>query len=228
MPQVIAPGRHASSDVGSYFSAVDRFLAFGRVDGWWPFGETALQRLDNEGWQAVAGADQAALSERPVLWNLPSRKLVLISGRDRLFTYSAEAGLRAVPDSEAATIGLHAWATELTDMDKVVVRTTHGLFELAGDGRLVSLAPIAALASARVNDVVALPGVSAALVLTDRSAFILTKDNRLLPLHGTPAPQFFDFGDLALGIVGRGAAFFQARNGHFVVTTRESGRCPQE
>ena len=227
-PRVIGPGSPAIADVGRYFSAVDSFLAFGRVADWWPFRHTALQRLDAEGWQAVASADQQALGERPVLWNLPSRKLVLISGRDRLFTYSSEVGLSAVPGSEVASIGLHAWATELVDMDKVVVRSSHGLFELTGDGRLVPLAPLEVLASSRVTDVVALPGVPAALVLTDRSAFVLTADNRLLSLHSTPTPQPFDFGDLALGIVGRNAAFFQARNGHFVVTTRESGRCPQE
>lgn len=228
MPRVIGPGSPAIADVGRYFSAVDSFLAFGRVADWWPFRQTALQRLDAEGWQAVASADQQALGERPVLWNLPSRKLVLISGRDRLFTYSAEVGLRAIPGSEVTAIGLHAWATELVDMDKVVVRSSHGLFELTGDGRLVPLAPLEALASSRVTSVVALPGVPAALVLTDRSAFVLTADDRLLPLHSTPAPQLFDFGDLALGIAGRNAAFFQTRNGHFVVTTRESGRCPQE
>lgn len=228
LARMVNVGNPGSANTGQYYSAIDQLLVYGHAQGWWPFHETTLQKLGSENWEVIPGGDLVSLGTRPFMLDLPSRNLVLITGKDRLFTYSGSGGLRPVGSSETSSIGRYAWATEIKDMDKVVVRSEKGLYELTKDSQLLPITSVDALASRKMNDVVEIPGANVAVVLTDKFVFGLTANNKLTLIEGAPVPEMFTNGSLALGIVGRGAAFFQARNGHFVVTTRESGHCPQE
>lgn len=227
LPRILQPGPSALPDMGHYYPSISRFLAYGYVDDWWPFTHRALHQLSGREWQAIPGSDISALGERPFLREIRSRKILLIRGKDRLFTYTPGSGLQPLPNSENSNIGRHAWAIELAEMDKVIVRSERGLYELTKDLRLLTITSVEALGSKRINEVVALPGANAAVVLTDRSVFGLTASNELIPINSVLSPEMFEFGLSAQGIAGRSAAFFQARNGHFLVTTEASGHCPR-
>lgn len=229
-PVVLSMGGHPDrADTGRYFPSLDRVLAFGRLDGFSPFRPgAALQQMSVDGWQRVPDGEEAVVGNDPYLQELPSRRQLLINALDRLYLYSPESGLRAIPDSGTRDIGSYGLATELVELDRVLLRAPFGLYELTRAGRLKLVAPIEALANMTITNLVALPGSRAALLLTEQAAFVYTADGRLQPLHGSPAPEFSRSNDMAFGIAGRNLAIFQANNGHFAVAARESGHCPQE
>jgi hypothetical protein len=116
-----------------------------------------------------------------------SRGLVLISGMDGVYAYDGDH-VALLRGSSPKDIGDEAWITELPSIDKVMISTRKGLFELDRDLRIhpVRLPPEISPGSAMTD----FPPGRIAVIGTAHNMYSMTRTERIDPIPGAAGEDY--------------------------------------
>lgn len=184
-------------------------------------GEPGLFRVGSTGMEPVSGEQPATSEPHRFIYEVPSRRLAVFTGMDRLYAFDGGNHLVPISGSRFDEIGLWPRIYDLPNIGRVIVTTVDGLFELTPSNAISPLPPPAGSEGISYEWIIEMPASDVAIVFTDRGIFALERAGGLTPVPGGELIRSTVSGRSRAGIIPqREELFFVGRDALYLIIDR--------